>query len=193
MPKNTQQFGLKNYLFRRKVLKIFGGAFHVFDAAGKVVMFCKQEVFALKENLRIYSDETMAGEILTILTPQIFDEWPAYTVTDSSSGELVGVVKRRAWKSVIKDEWIIISASGTEAGYLKEADPGMAFLSRILPFITREYVITDKTGNVQARLIRHFNPFILKYTMNVENNPDIDPRLLIACAFLLCAIEKRED
>lgn len=48
------------YTIRRKVLKLFGAAFHIYNPAGAVVGFCKQKAFKLKEDIRVYTDETCA-------------------------------------------------------------------------------------------------------------------------------------
>ncbi len=38
-------FRHRQYLFRRKVLKLFGGAFHVYDENGNVLFYSKQKAF----------------------------------------------------------------------------------------------------------------------------------------------------
>jgi len=38
------------YLFRRKVFKIFGGAFHVYDSNQRLLFYSKQKAFKLKED-----------------------------------------------------------------------------------------------------------------------------------------------
>jgi uncharacterized protein YxjI len=187
------QFTLKQYLFRRKVFKLFGGAFHVYDAAGQVIMYSKQKAFKLKEDIRIYTDETMKTELLAIQTPQILDLWARYNIKDSVNGETPGSVKRKALMSILQDEWAILTTDGIEIGKMIEENLGMAILSRLLPLVPQKYVIKDMAGRIQARVRNHFNPFILKYTMQVEDALTIDRRLIVACGILLCAIERRED
>ena len=47
------------YIVRTKVFKLFGGAFHVYDPAGNVVMYSKQKAFKLREDIRVYNDDAM--------------------------------------------------------------------------------------------------------------------------------------
>jgi hypothetical protein len=182
------------YLFRRKVLKIFGGAFHIYDRDGNVVLFSEQKAFKLKEDFRIYSDDTKGEEMLAIKTPQILDIGATYYVRDSTTGEEVGALRRRGIKSIFKDEWIILDRNGSEAGRLKEASSLGAFLSRLLKLIPQKYIIfTEDELRPLAMIKQHFNPFVLKYTWTIlEPYPAIDRRLLIAAGILLCGIEMRQ-
>ena len=47
-------FTHKQYLFRRKVLKLFGGAFHIYDGRENLVLYSKMKEFKLREDLRVY-------------------------------------------------------------------------------------------------------------------------------------------
>ena len=100
-------FTRRQYLIRRKVFKLFGGAFHVYDESGNLVLFSKQKAFKIREDFRIYSDESQAQELLSIKTPNIIDFSATYYVRDASAGEEVGAIKRKGLKSLFKDEWII--------------------------------------------------------------------------------------
>lgn len=193
MPKDSKEFMHNQYMFRKKLLKLFGGAFHLYDASGNVVMYSKQKAFKLKEDIRIFDSEQMSRELISIQTPQILDFWARYNIKDSQNGEAVGEIKRKALASIIQDEWEINSTSGQKIGTLKEKNLGMAILSRIIPLIPQTYIIYDLAGNVQAEVERHFNPIILKYTMLIKDKPTLDRRLMIACGILLCAIEGREE
>ena len=99
------------YLFRKKVFKLFGGAFHVYDADENVVLYSEQKAFKLREDFRIYCDEMMSEELLTIKTPQILDLGATYYITDGPTGEPVGAIRRKALKSILKDEWLILDTN----------------------------------------------------------------------------------
>ncbi len=182
------------YLFRRKVFKFFGGAFHVYDKTGRVVFYSKQKAFRLREDFRIYSDESQSRELLTIKTPHIIDFSATYYVQDTTTGEKVGGIKRKGLKSILKDEWIFLSSDGQEIGMLAENSMIMALLSRYLNLIPQKYTITSVSGRKVAEIIQHFNPFISKYSMNISD-PEylIDRRLLIAAGVLLAGIERRQQ
>ncbi|MCD4657953.1 MAG: hypothetical protein K8S87_10475 [Planctomycetes bacterium] len=179
------------YLTRKKMLKLFGGAFHIYDNDGNLVMYSKQKAFKLKEDIRVYTDESMSEEILVIKTPHVIDFSAKYYVHDSSIGQDVGIIQRKGLKSIFKDEWIYFTAEEKEIGRLKEY--GTALLSRMINWIPQKYQIVSLHGNEVANIKQHFNPLVLKYTMRIDQSQqDIDPRLLIATGVLLSAIEGRQ-
>ncbi len=190
-------FQHNRYLFRRKVLKLFGGAFHVYDGGGNLVLYSKQKAFKLREDFRIYSDESQKEELLVIKTPQILDIGATYNVQDAITGETVGAIRRKAVKSIIKDEWTFLSSDGQEIGKLTERSTARALLSRLVDLlfvnlIPQTYIIISADGRKIAEIRRHFNPLVLKYSMTiVELLPSIDRRLLISSGILLSAIEGR--
>ena len=185
-------FRHRQYLFRRKVLKLFGGAFHVYDENGNVLFYSKQKAFKLKEDFRIYSDESQTQELLTIKTPQILDIGATYNVQDVTTGEAVGALRRKGLKSIFKDEWIILSKEGKEIGTLTETSLIAALLSRAISLIPQTYVVSANNREV-AKIKQHFNPFVLKYTMTIVDETSVDPRLLIAAGILLAGIERRQQ
>lgn len=184
-----------HYLFRRKVLKIFGGAFHVYDRDGNVVLFSEQKAFKLKEDFRVYSDPSKSEELLQIKTPQILDIGATYYVWDATTRQEVGALRRRGIKSIFKDEWIILNNRDEEIGRLKEASTLGALMSRLIKLIPQKYIIFNEDELRPTAIIKqHFNPFVLKYSWNIlEPYPAIDRRLLIAAGILLCGIEMRQE
>ena len=56
-------FQHNHYLFRKKVFKLFGEAFHVYDEYGSVLLYSKQRPFKLREDFRVYSDERQTEEL----------------------------------------------------------------------------------------------------------------------------------
>jgi len=187
-------FQQSHYLFRRKVFKLFGGAFHVYDENGNLLFYSKQKAFKLREDFRVYSDEHLMEELLIIKTPQILDIGATYNVQDAMTGEAIGAIRRKGLKSIIKDEWIFLSKEGREIGRLTESSISGALLSRFINLIPQTYVIVSADGREVAEIKQHFNPFVLKYSMTiVEPRPSIDRRLLISSGILLAGIERRQQ
>ncbi|MCK5039463.1 MAG: hypothetical protein KAR87_00660 [Candidatus Aenigmarchaeota archaeon] len=183
-------FTHNKYLFRRKFFKLFGGEFRVYDEIGNLVFFSKQKAFKLKEDFRVYSDESQRQELLIIKTPQIFDIGATYNVKDATTGEPVGAIRRKGIKSIFKDEWTFLSNSGHEIGILTEKSTRGAILSRFTNLVPQNYII--KSNNRQIAEIEQQFKFILEYIMRISQEPQIDRRLLIATGILLMGIERRE-
>ena len=115
-----QVFQQTNYLVRKKILKMVGAAFHIYDPSGNVAFYSKQKAFKLKEDIRVYTGEDMQTEVLTILARQIIDFSAAYDVVDPTTNVKVGALKRKGMKSIVRDEWIIMDAQDREIGLIQE-------------------------------------------------------------------------
>ena len=114
------RFHHPQYVIRKKVFKLMGAAFHVYDLAGNVVMYSKQKAFKLREDIRLYTGEDMQTELLTIQARQIIDFSAAYDVIDPRTGGKVGALRRKGLKSMLRDEWVLMDARDQEIGLVQE-------------------------------------------------------------------------
>lgn len=191
----TDRFEHSTYLVRRKILKLFGAAFHIYDPQGNVVFYSKLKAFKLKEDIRIYTGEDMQEEVLVIKARKILDFSSAYDVVDPNTNEKVGVLKRKGLKSILKDEWILMDANDHDIGRIKEDSTALALLRRFLTgsLIPQKYY-GDIGGTQVCTFKQNFNPFVTK--INLDFSPDtnnlLDRRLGIAAAVLLTAIEGKQ-
>ncbi len=184
------------YLFRRKVLKVFGGEFRIYDSNGNLALFSKQKAFKLKEDIRAYTDESMTNELLTMKARQIVDFGATYDVEDTQQGVKVGSLRRKGLKSLIRDEWLLFDPQGQQIGVIQEENADLALIRRFVPLaglIPQSYNIRIGKQPV-ASLKQHFNPFVLKYTLDLSRDYEkrLDRRLAIAAGILFCAIERRQ-
>lgn len=195
----SQTFSSDRYLVRRKILKLAGGAFHVYDQSGNAVAFSEQKAFKLKEDIRVYADETKAQEVLSIQARQVIDWSAAYDVVDSVTGERVGALRRRGARSMLRDEWHVLDAFDTEIGVLIEDSMALALLRRFLAdFIPQRYdvfVPDIETGQKVASLDQNFNPFVYKLDVDFtfDTQGCLDRRLGIAAGILLAAVEGKQS
>jgi len=186
-------FSGSEYLIRRKVFKLFGGAFHVYDGSGAVVAFSELKAFKLKEDVRLYADETKSREVLRISARKILDISATYDVYDSTTDTKVGALKRKGLKSILHDEWEILDTDDLVVGLISEDSTLLAILRRFLTsLIPQEYNATVGDRHV-CTFKQHFNPFVLKLDVRFEPDTGVDRRLLMAAGVMLSAIEGRQD
>ncbi len=184
------------YLVRRKVIKLLGAAFHVYDSNGSLAFYSKLKAFKLKEDIRLYTGEDMQQEVLVIKARQILDIGATYDVFDSATGEKVGALRRKGLKSIFfKDEWLILDANDQEIGVIKEDSTVLALIRRmIISIIPQRYDCTIN-GSTVCTFQQNFNPFVRK--LAVDFTPDqsnlLDKRVGLAAALLLGAIEGRQQ
>ena len=186
------------YTVRRKFWKFFGAAFYILDEAGSLIGYSSQKAFKLKEDIRVYTDESMTEELLVINARSIIDFGATYDVTDpADEGRSVGSYRRKGWTSLVRDEWLIFDPHGNEIGKIQEDSTGLAILRRLIGgmaqlFAPQAYHV-EIDGTNAAEMATSRNPFI--YKLNVTIDPDAagaDPRMILAGAILLAAIEGRQ-
>jgi uncharacterized protein YxjI len=187
-------FSYSQYLLKRQVFAL-AGKFRVYESGGKLVLFSEQKMFKIREDIRVYSDESKTQEVLMIKARQIMDFSAAYDVVDSATGQKVGALRRKGLASILRDEWDVLDVGDNVVGKLFEDSMGMAMLRRFLSnLIPQNYDITFGTNRV-ADLKQPFNPF--SYQLNIDFSMDInkvlDRRLGIAAAILLAAVEGRQQ
>lgn len=188
------------YVIRRKVFKIFGAAFHIYDLQGNLAFYSKQKAFKLKEDIRVYGDVEMTSELLCIKARGILDFGMTYDVIDSTTQQVVGSLRRKAWKSFLRDSWNILDVNDQEVGTIQEESGALAILRRFIGGFFAQLVAPQKfVGYIGDFPVLEFsqnrNPFVQK--IQLDYGPDVngllDRRLGIAAAALLCAIEGRQN
>ncbi len=184
------------YVIRRKILKLAGAAFHVYDAQNALVGYCNQKAFRLKEDLRLYTDETKSVEVLRILTPHIIDFSATYNVSLPDGGG-IGSYRRRGGKSILRDTWDVHNSTGAKIAEIREdsalralARRGHDLLAMLMP---QSYSVTAVDGRLIAALRTHINPVRHSISVSVvEDDAELDDLMLLAGGCLLAAIEGRQ-
>jgi uncharacterized protein YxjI len=188
-------FQFPNYLLRRQAIALTG-KFRFYDPAGRMIMFSEQKMFRLREDIRVYSDESKTQEVLSIKARQIMDFSAAYDVVDAGLNQKVGALRRKGLRSILRDEWEVLDANDRVIGTLFEDSIGLAMLRRLLlgSLLPQNYDITVGESRV-ADLKQRFNPF--RYEMDLDFTMDagrlLDRRLGIAAAVLLAAVEGKQS
>ena len=181
------------YTIRRKVLTILGAQFHVYDAAGNVLLFSKQRAFKLKEDIRVFSDESMEEERLLIRAREAIDFSASYDVVDSQSGKKIGALRRKGMKSLFRDSWEFLDEDDQPIAKLEEDSLLKSLLRRGLSNLIPQRFDAKQGDSLLATYAQHFNPLVYKLDVTVHDDSLIDPRLALAGGILLAAVEGRQN
>ena len=189
----TGVLDLNQYMIREKFWKIFGNKFWFEDVDEKRYGFCEQKRFKLKEDIRIYVDESKSQEWLKIKQKQIVDAWGGYDIMDSQTGEHIGTVRRKFWASVLRTRWHLLDAAGNEIGMLIEDSMGYALARRILLgiLLPKKFHIEIGGGGEFVTMRQMFNPFIKKLVVNIPPSHPLDRRFIAGLAIVIAAIDGR--
>ena len=189
------------YTIRKKVFNLFSAKYHIYNSQGDLIGFCMQKVFIFKEHIRIFTDESMTEERMTLAARSILDFDAAYDVIESNTQKRLGVLQRQGMKSILRGEWIVLDENENEIGSIKEDSMLLATVRRnflnllphLLKILPQKYHFSDHAGHQLAEFRSHFNPFIQKMTVTVYPDSPIDPFLILAAGVLLVAIEGRQQ
>lgn len=184
----------KVFTIRRKVFTLLGAKFHVYDPEGNLVGFSKQKAFKLKEDIRIFTDESMTQERVAIKARSIIDFSAAYDVVDSKSGNRLGTLRRKGMASFLRDSWVVLDAQEREVGKIQEDSMGLALVRRfLLNLIPQVFHFREEDGGEDfAEFRTHFNPFVHRMTVTIHDACPVPTPLVLAAGILLAAIEGRQ-
>lgn len=188
-------FDYKNYVLKRQIIALTG-KLRLYSPDGRLLMFSQQKMFKLREDIRVYSDESRNEELLFIQARQIIDFSAAYDIYDSLSKERIGTIRRRGWQSLARDEWSILDANEQPIAILREDTLQYALLRRLLlgSLLPQDYDIM-MAETLVADLKQRFNLFRYELDLNfaMDSANRLDRRLGIAAGVLLAIVEGKQD
>ena len=181
------------FLARQKVFT-FLPKFYFYDLQGNALAFLRKKVLTLRDEIRVFTDETQTMELLYIKARKIIDWGTAFDVTDSINHQKVGALKRRGWKSLIRKEWIIMDANDQEIGKIQEDSPFLAMVRRFLTNLIPQSYTFEIGGQEVGVAKQNWNIFAPKMKVDFTSDPvrRLDRRLLAAAIVLLMAVEGRQ-
>ncbi|MFI4896992.1 MAG: hypothetical protein ACIARR_04120 [Phycisphaerales bacterium JB059] len=187
------------YTVRRKIFKILGAAFHVYDAEGEVVGYCKQKAFKLKEDIRLFTDESCSTELLRLTARQVIDFGATYDVK-TAQGDTLGSLRRKGLKSsFVRDEWLVFDDAGVEVATIREvgsiAPIARRYMDNVSAFLPQRFeVLRASDGARVATLRQHFNLFVYRLGVAVHEDDELlDDLMLLGATCLIAAIEGRQN
>jgi len=191
---SQQKFVGNHFVLKQKILSL-GNQYYLYAADEKTLVgFVHGKIFTIKDDIRIFTDETQSYEMMKIKQENIIDFSGTYQIMDSQSGELIGILQRKGLKSMIKDEWIIMNRNRQEIGLIKERGGFMWFMRRFifkwLPYKYDLIIAGQPTGEVVQKFKIIGSTFILDVTK--DPNLTMDRRLGMACCLMMSIEERRK-
>lgn len=187
-------FNYDRYLLKRQVFALTG-KLRFYNPQEQLVLYVEQKMFRLKEDIHVFPDESKNQPVLLIQARNIIDFNAAYDVIDAGYNQKVGTLRRKGWRSMMRDEWELLDPNDQVIGMLFEDNMGRAMLRRFLlgTLLPQDYDMILGDARV-ADLKQRFNLFA--YQMDLDFSMDVartlDRRLGIAAATLLAIIEGKQ-
>ncbi|MCH2573115.1 MAG: hypothetical protein MK103_17275, partial [Planctomycetes bacterium] len=193
----SESFSGGNYVIRKTFLKILGSSFRIYDEYGRLVFFSNQKALRLKEDFRLFSDETMQHELLAMQARQILDIGVTFDIFDSRTKEHIGSLRRKGIKSMFRDEWLILDPNEHEIAVIQEESGLLAIFRRVsgwFSMLSPQTYIGRIGDNQVFRFRQGINPILKSVSLDYsfDQSGQLDRRLGIAAGVLLCGIEGKQ-
>jgi hypothetical protein len=187
-------FQYDQYVLKKQFIALTG-ILRIYDPHSQLALFSQQKLMRLKEDIRVYADESKTRELLTIQARQIIDFSAYYDVVDSQYSTKVGGLRRKGFRSFVQDEWEVFDAHDQSLGILKEDTLNRALLRRFLlgSLLPQDYDLTfgsDRVADYKQEF--HMFRYVLDIDFSMDNSHKLDHRLGLAVAMLLAIFEGRQ-
>lgn len=180
------------YRIRKKVVAI-ANQYRIEDAHGSQIGYSRQKIIRIKENIRVFSDDSMKSEVFRIQQEQVMDMWGTFAVIDSMTNTCVGKLRRQALSSgFYVDEYLILDPYGQMVGRVAEREKrGLA--RKYLPggSLVPEQLVVEFYGQPVAEIKQQFK--IIGDIWEVDCSrlpPQFDRRVLLSAMLLMGMIER---
>ena len=95
----------------------------IYDATGRVILYVRQQLFRLREQVEIFADPSRTQKIAHISADRIIDWSARYSFTEAN-GNPIGATGRRGMKSLWSAHYDVFNPGDTAADFaIREANP----------------------------------------------------------------------
>ena len=194
----TDLLTTNTYFISKKFLKILGEEFHIYtdDNQDVLIGYSKQKALKIKEDIRVFSDESESNQILNIKARNVFDLSGNYDFTDPNTGESLGGIRRNFRKSFFQDSYSIYGSDNQVYGEIKEDSMINALIRRFIPFASLAFpqvFSMDVQGQSSIVFTQKINPIIQKLTIQIPAENQLDRRVILGAAMIIIAIEGKQN
>ncbi len=126
------------------------------DSSGTEILYVRQKLFALKEEVKVYSDSSQAKQLFVINANKIIDFGAEYAITDSSSNKIIGLIKQQGLKTIWRATYLLRDTTGADKYKITEANPWVKVLDGLVSQIP---IVSIFTGYM-------FHPKYFVHTIN---------------------------
>ncbi len=137
---------------------------YVRDSSGQLIGYVKQKLFKFKEAINVFADEGQTQLLFTIKADRVIDFSAKYNFT-SANGQLVGSIKRRGMRSILKAHYEIYDENDQQVYEIHEENAWIKVVDSLLGelpvigmftgyFFNPAYIVSRMDGTQAARLAK---------------------------------------
>lgn len=173
------------------------------DTPGEPFCFVRQKMFKFKEDIRFYTDENRAHELMRIKARHRFDPRARYDVT-AADGSKIGEIQKVFGTSLLRSTYRLYDAAGRETAMATEKNLAVALVRRLvgfLPYVENVanwlpipyHFVFQRDGHELGSHSRQLWKIRDVYTIDLTRDPGrtLDRRLVLAMAVGMDALQAR--
>lgn len=180
----------------------FAQQFSVADANGQTLLYVKQQLFKLKEAVKIYSSAEQTQLLYEIKADRMIDFSATYRITHAN-GQALGAVQRKGMKSLWKAHYQVRDAHERDVFAINEASAWVKVMDGILGeipivgmftgyFLHPAYIISRLDGTEVFRVQKKPAFFEGRFAVEVlAPTSDDEARLCLLSAMMMLLLERR--
>jgi len=181
------------YRIRKKVIALTN-QYWIEDWNSRVLGYSRQKLIRIKEDIRVFADESMTTEVFRIQQENIMDAWGTFAVIDSPTGHVVGKIRRRITSNYVWDEFQLLDANGTQFGKIMES-AGRGLARKYVPFggLVPEHVGLEINGQRICDIKQQFKIVGDIWEVDLSTMPTyLDRRVILASMLMMGMIEREK-
>ena len=174
---------------------------YVTDSSDTVVLYVKQKMFKLKEDIAVFGEEAQRDQKYTIKADRIIDFSASYAFTDAG-GQKLGAIKRKGMKSLWKAHYDIVDGEGNPRMTIQEENPWVKVLESLLAdvpvvgmvagyMLNPSYIVTLADGQPAVRLTKQRSIFERRFQIDslMSLEPQDETRAVLG-ALMMVLLER---
>ncbi len=182
-------------------LLAFGQRITATDANGQTLMFIKQKMFKLKEQVEIYGDSNQTSVLFRIAADRIIDFSANYHFTDAAGTDW-GSLRRKGMRSLWSAHYEVMQ-NGQIDMTIEEESPMKKLLESLLSeipivgfiavyLLNPSYIVRRPDGTPLLRLIKQPAVWEGKYTLEKLNELPADDELRSLMSLIMLVLLERK-
>lgn len=179
------------------------------DGADREILFVNQKILNLREDVRIYLNQSKQQEVFRIRADRIIDFSATYNFINSSNEQPLGRVKRKGMRSLWRATYYVDNPAGQQTHHIKEDNPWIKMMDALLGevpylslltgfFFNPTYTVyrgVDRTDETQPIMKLKKRASFFESTYNIELvNPQVDVHeefLVLLSLMMMIQLERR--
>lgn len=170
------------------------------DALGTPIFYAREKLLALRDQIKIYRDESKNELLYELISNKIIDFQQTFTITNTE-GRTIGKVRRKSLRSLWKSTFKLMDAEDNHDFTIEEKNPfvkfwdslfdGIPILGGLSGYILNPtYHLHDHNGQVLYEIRKEPSFFGRKFMVNKLTSLPIDEERLVLSIALMVLVER---